>query len=72
LPAIRDCLDEDIELSPLAESDPIVTDPPTSDLLDRIYITENLGNISLFPGDIFLDFEWESLVFFDSFEIFID
>lgn len=69
LPALGNSSDQGIELCPLAESDSIVTQPSSSDLLYRVDIAEDLSNISIFPSDILLYFEWECLVLLDPFEI---
>ena len=72
LPGGDDRFHENIELCPFPKSYPIVLVPSPDHLFEDIDITEKLSDISLFPGEVFLYFFWEFLVFFESFEIRFD
>ena len=72
LPTRDDRLHENIELCPFPKTYSIVLVPSPDHLLEDIDITEKLSDIALLPGEIFLYFLWEFLVFFYSFEIGFD
>lgn len=72
LPTISNSPYENPEFCPLTESDRVIFCPTRCHLLDFSDVTENLGEVSLLPGDIFLEFYREIFVFLYTLEILID